>query len=57
MQDLYLGPVTLVFASATKGSGRGAQISPQSDWFGKKFGFCSGDTAKSFLYVRVRAPD
>ncbi len=27
-------------------SGRGAQISPRSDCFGKKFGFCSGDTAK-----------
>src|SRR3989344_5905350 len=36
----------LVFAPATKGSGRGAQISPRSDCFGKKFGFCSGDTAK-----------
>src|SRR3989338_794838 len=36
----------LVFAPATEGSGRGAPISPRSDCFGKKFGFCSGDTAK-----------
>ena len=35
----------LVFAPATAGSGRGAQISRQSDCFGKKFGFCSEDTA------------
>jgi len=25
---------------------RGARISPGLDCFGKKFGFCSGDTAK-----------
>ena len=34
------------FFYATEGSGRGAQISPRSDCFGKKFGFHSGDTAK-----------
>src|SRR3989344_5167246 len=35
----------LVFAPATAGRGRGGLISPRSDCFGKKFGFCSGDTA------------
>jgi len=44
----------LVFAPATEGSGRGAQISRQSDCFGKKFGFCSGDIAnqKRLNYFR-----
>ena len=39
----------MVFAPATEGSGRGAQISRQSDCFGKKFGFCSGDTAMKYI--------
>ncbi|OGY80587.1 MAG: hypothetical protein A3E60_04020 [Candidatus Kerfeldbacteria bacterium RIFCSPHIGHO2_12_FULL_42_13] len=34
------------FVHATEGSARGAQISPRSDCFDKKFGFCSGGTAK-----------
>ena len=35
----------MVLAPAAAGSGRAAQISPRSDCFEKKFGFCSGDTA------------
>jgi len=43
----------LVFAPTTAGSGRGAQISPHSDCFGKKFGFCSGDTATHLQHILI----
>ena len=44
----------MVFSPATEGSGRGAQISPRSGYFGKKFGFCSGDTARKFDIIEIQ---